>query len=664
MNASIKKKALYIITICLSTVYLLWRIFFTIPWQTNIFALVFALLLLASEIISSSTAFILIILRIIQSSKTSKANTVSGFNKGHAIPEIDIIIVTHNEEVDLLRKTVNAATFMAYPDKRKVHIVIADDGDRSEVKKLADDYCVKYIGLSGNKDAKSGNINHALSKLKSPLFAIFDADMIPFSTFLMHTVPLFTQNFQDINDNGKSVNKLGFVQTPQSFYNADIFQYNLFSEKTVSNEQDFFSRDINVLNGSNSVALFTGSNAIFLREAVATVGWFPTGTLTEDFELGAKINIAGYASISTLEPESSGITPVDVKGVIRQRTRWARGVIQSTRHLHIFTNPKIPMFNRIILINSYLYWWSFFRRLIYITAPLLYAIFKIQVVNANFWVLMVFWAPGYFLLHFVLSKSPSKIRSEFWGEIQETFFAPYLFLPVLLETFGFKAKRFKVTEKNGTTSLKDKVYVLPHLFLWGLTLFAIIDFNYGKWGSEIIIGSVITFWLLLHFINLTFSLFIILGRQVLRGNERFAREIVGHINLIGSNKHLTIITKDISEGGFSFSFEDQKNILNIGNQINCLLYYQNKPINIAGEVVRVLNDSGVVVYAIKGNRLVGDNLNNYLQLIYDGTNTLLPAQQNNWVTPFDALYLNILMRIKIWKIKMKNFKKYRDEKRW
>jgi cellulose synthase (UDP-forming) len=57
--------------------------------------------------------------------------------------------------------------------------------------------------------------------------------------------------------------------------------------------------------------------------------------------------------------------------------------------------------------------------------------------------------------------------------------------------------------------------------MWLLTLIAIVVFNYGKWGSEIIVGSVITFWLVMHFINLSFCVFICLGRSIVRNSERF-----------------------------------------------------------------------------------------------------------------------------------------------
>src|SRR5699024_869655 len=208
-----------------------------------------------------------------------------------------------------------------------------------------------YIDMpEGNQAAKAGNINDALKFIQAPLLVVFDADMIPFQTFLRHSVPYFIQN-KLMQEQDDQVKTLGFLQTPQSFYNADIFQYNLFSEKTATNEQDFFSRDINILNGSNGVAIFTGSGALFMREAVNEAGGFPEQTLTEDFELVVRMNIAAYTSISTLDSESSGMTPMDVRSVIKQRVRWARGVMQSSRNLHIFINRKIPLFNRMILIN-------------------------------------------------------------------------------------------------------------------------------------------------------------------------------------------------------------------------------------------------------------------------------------------------------------------------
>lgn len=159
-----------------------------------------------------------------------------------------------------------------YPDASKVHIYLADDTNRPEVAQLANVFEVSYLGMTDNQEAKSGNLNHALSKTTSPFIATFDADMIPFSNFLMETVPYFV-------DQQSAKKPLGFVQSPQSFYNPDLFQFNLFSERNLPNEQDFFSREVNVLNNGHEAAVYTGSNTVFLRQAILEADGMDNGRI-------------------------------------------------------------------------------------------------------------------------------------------------------------------------------------------------------------------------------------------------------------------------------------------------------------------------------------------------------------------------------------------------
>lgn len=378
-----RRNLLYLLMITTTVIYLVWRGVYTLPWNESLFALLFGLALWLSEIVSNLTAVILIWSK-------NKAQTIEKPEVGNmSYPDIDVLIATHNEEPDLLFKTVNGAINMAYPDKEKVHIYISDDMNRPEVKALAQRLNVGYIGLEQNQDAKSGNLNNALSQTNSPLIATFDADMIPYSNFLMETVPYFIENKKQIKAK-KKVKPLGLVQTPQSFYNADSFQFNLFSEQDIPNEQDFFSREVNVFNNAHGAAIYTGSNTVISRQAIEDAGGFPTDTITEDFELGALINMQGYKNISTLEPLASGLTPTDVSSVLKQRIRWARGVVQSVRNLKIFTSKDLTFQQKIVYLNSYLYWWSFLRRILYIFAPILFTVFNIRVVDTNFWTLLLF----------------------------------------------------------------------------------------------------------------------------------------------------------------------------------------------------------------------------------------------------------------------------------
>lgn len=72
--------------------------------------------------------------------------------------------------------------------------------------------------------------------------------MLPRSQFLMETIPYFIEN-QRLRQEGleqgvkpSSLPKpLGFLQVLQSFYNSDCFQYRLFTENLIPNEQKLFS---------------------------------------------------------------------------------------------------------------------------------------------------------------------------------------------------------------------------------------------------------------------------------------------------------------------------------------------------------------------------------------------------------------------------------------
>ncbi|KRK79197.1 glycosyltransferase family 2 protein [Companilactobacillus nodensis] len=631
------KKLLYAITVISTVIYLVWRTFFTIPFHTKFWVFLFAILLLLSEIISNFSAFVLI----------WNKRQVKEYDKPKILPEeypdIDVLIATHNEPPDLLMKTINACTFMRYPDKNKVHIYVSDDANRPEIKELAKKYHVNYMGIADNKDAKAGNYNYTLARTHSRLIATFDADMIPYSEFLLETVPYFVQNEKEgqQEDPPKDWQPIGLVQTPQSFYNADIFQYNLFSENSIPNEQDYFSREVNVLNNAHGAAIYTGSNTVLSRAAIEAAGGFPTDTITEDFELSMRINAQGFKNISTIEPMASGLTPVDFKSVMKQRIRWARGVIQSIYNLKVPFNPDLTGAQKLIYMNSYFYWWAFPRRFLYIFAPVLYALFKIRVVDADFWVLLAIWAPSYFLVQLVLRNITGNIRTQRWGEIQETVFAPYLFFPVILESFGIKAKTFKVTNKEAKTSKKDIIYVLPYLIMWLIVLVSIIKFNYGKFGSEIMYGSVITFWLLMALINLSFAVLLCLGRPIYRRSERFSTSI--DIKVSQGNNSYDLKTTNTSEEGLSFI--SKVPLYFPGNStLNFTLKSKHYEAHLQGKVVRAFETRNGWMYGITLKKPDFKNDNEYLQIIHDGFNRYLPQKRDPWDTALDELMDNFDQR--------------------
>lgn len=214
------KNLLYIAAFATTVFYLTWRLFATIPWHDSWFALIFGILLWLSEVVSAITGYILILNK--QKNFELKKPEIS-YDR---YPDVDVLIATHNEDPDLLYKTINACTYLDYPDKSKVRIFVCDDTNRPAVAKIAEELGVGYFGLSDNKDAKSGNYNNALSKTSAPLVATFDADMIPYREFLMEAVPYFIEQVEAYERGDKyDKPKIGLIQTPQSFSNT------IFSQK-------------------------------------------------------------------------------------------------------------------------------------------------------------------------------------------------------------------------------------------------------------------------------------------------------------------------------------------------------------------------------------------------------------------------------------------------
>lgn len=646
---------LFISTVCVMSIYLLWRLFFTLPFQEGIFALIMGCLLLYSEIIAALGTFELFW------RKNKEFELELPTIPEDWFPHVDVFVATHNEPAELLYNTVNACTFMDYPDKAKVHIYLCDDGDREEVARLAARLGVGYLGLSGNKHAKSGNLNNALSKTTSPLVVTLDADMIPKHGFLMKSVPYFFLPRLKKTPEGDWVERLpeeidpayriGFIQTPQNFYNPDLFQYNLFAERNIPNEQDFFTKEVNVMRNSSNAAAYTGSNTVLARSALEEIGGFPTDTITEDFETGIKIQSLGYTTYATTEVLASGLTPTSIKSLISQRVRWARGVIQSIRNCRVPFNKGLSPAARISYMVSHSYWWSFARRLIFTMSPILFALFDVRIAVCGFWDLLIFWGPSHLLYSLSMRSLSSDTRNQRWCQIIDTILAPYLVIPVILETIGMHQMKFKVTRKNGKEREKEFTlpYAIPHLILLGLSLAALIRFTSGKYGMALIYSSIIIFWLTYNVINLLYALFFMWGRKIYRKNERF--DAAEPLRVTYDGRTLDTVTVNVSEGGLAFALARAEYIPS-DQPISFLMYNDRYRASFSGFLVYVKQAGDVWHYGVRIHALDEKNRRQYMQLVYDRMHSL-PTQLNVWITAFDDLTANMSKRMERQRLDMR-----------
>ena len=503
------RAALLLSAFC-TLIYLCWRVVYSVPAGEGIVAVAANLLLLAVEVLGFIESAILF--RNLMGLRVRPLPAVPEA----AWPEVDVFIATYNEPTELLRRTVNGCVHMKYPDPGKVHIWICDDNRRPEMRKLAEEMGVGYFDRPDNEGAKAGNLNHALGLTAAPYIVTFDADMIPRSDFLLKTIPYFVdvELREKARPEGDRLS-LGLLQTPQSFYDPDVFQYALYSETRAPNEQDFFYRTVEPAKTSTNSVIYGGSNTVLSRKALEDVGGFFTGSITEDFATGLLIESRGYVSLALPEPMASGQAPHVFRDHIRQRTRWGRGVIATARKLKLWRRKGLTFAQRISYWDSVVYWYSPLKTLVYMLTPLLYAVLAVPVFRCNWLELAVFLVPMMLLQDLSLRLNSRNAISAKWSGIYETSVMPFLLVPVLKETAGDSLSIFKVTDKNRKTGRRERDLpaMVPFLILAALSAAGILRLILCFTPLQTVSFLLLMYWLVRNLYFLLMALFLVDGRD-------------------------------------------------------------------------------------------------------------------------------------------------------
>ena len=393
-------------------------------------------------------------------------------------PDIDVLIATYNEEEILLEKTIKACKEIDYPDKKKLHIYICDDGNRDSIRKLTEQLNINYISRNNNKDYKAGNYNNALSQVKSPFIACFDADMCPTKNFLKTTLPFFFENPEE---------KIGFVQLPQSFITPDIFQYRFKLWNELPIEQDYFYHVIQIAKNSSNSVIFCGTNTLFNRKALDDVNGFSKGTISEDFATGMNIESKGYKCIAINNIEAYGVNVDDIIGMIKQRSRWARGCIQILKTKNIFKIEGLTFQQKLEYISCISYWFFGVKRILSLIFPVIYPLFGIHIVICKPTIFLIFFLPQYIFKRFILDITEGHLRSSTWDKIYQTIIGPIIGKEVLKELFGYGSTKFEVTDKNKKNNNFDelnKSLIYTNFTFFSLNVCAIVHCIYEIFNDK------------------------------------------------------------------------------------------------------------------------------------------------------------------------------------
>jgi biofilm PGA synthesis N-glycosyltransferase PgaC len=227
------------------------------------------------------------------------------------LPPVTVLIPAHNEAA-VIGGTLAAACRIDYP---RYEIVVVDDGSTDGTAARVEPFLasgrVRLVRKLVN-EGKALALNDALPLVNGEIVLTLDADAAPDAQLLRRIVPHF-----------RSARVAAVTGNPR-VRNADTFLARLQAIE--------FSSIVSLLRRSQRIwgriVTVSGVVAAFRRSAVFDVGGFSPNMPTEDIELTWKLQKRFY----DVRYEARAIVwmtvPTSLRGLFRQRLRWARGLMQ------------------------------------------------------------------------------------------------------------------------------------------------------------------------------------------------------------------------------------------------------------------------------------------------------------------------------------------------
>jgi biofilm PGA synthesis N-glycosyltransferase PgaC len=232
-------------------------------------------------------------------------------------PDVALIVAAYNEEA-AIRETLEYALRQDYPGR--LEIVVADDGSTDETTAIAaavarEDPRVRIV--SSEHGGKSEALNAALATVRTPLVATIDADTLLMPYALRRAVGRMLSSPPDTVAVAGAV----LVRNSRAGALARVQEWDYFlAISSVKRQQALFQGTL----------VAQGAFSVYRTDAVVAAGGWPN-KIGEDIVLTWALIRNGGRTI--FEPTAVAFTdaPVQLRHFVRQRRRWARGMIEGLR---------------------------------------------------------------------------------------------------------------------------------------------------------------------------------------------------------------------------------------------------------------------------------------------------------------------------------------------
>ena len=230
-------------------------------------------------------------------------------------PSVDLLLPTAGEPLAVLDNAYRHTAAVHWPGE--LTVLVLDDADRPEVRRLAESYGFRYHARPDRgRFKKAGNLNHGLAAGEGEIVAVLDADFCPRPDFLHHLVPYL--------DNPG----VGIVQSPQCFdTDADMS----WLERAAGATQEIFYRWIQPSRDAQDGTVCCGTNALYRRAALQRIGGFAEIDHSEDLYTGLALAHAGWSTRYVPALVAKGMSPTGLPAFISQQYRWCLGSLALVR---------------------------------------------------------------------------------------------------------------------------------------------------------------------------------------------------------------------------------------------------------------------------------------------------------------------------------------------
>lgn len=412
------------------------------------------------------------------------------------VPFVTIQLPVYNEKYVMERLLTNIAK-MEYPAD-KLEIQVLDDSTDDTVSSTAELIAsiqhtginIQHICRKNRVGYKAGALKDGLEIAKGDFIAIFDADFMPKSDWLLKTVP----HFKDA--------AIGVVQTRWGHINRD---YSILTKVQAFALDAHFSLEQVGRNSHGHFINFNGTAGIWRKTCILDAGNWDGDTLTEDLDLSYRAQLKNWKFKYLEDVVTPAELPVVISAARSQQFRWNKGGAENFQKMkgRLFTSKTISLKTKIHgilhLLNSTMFLNIFIVAVLSI--PMLYIkneyeSLKVYFIVMSFFVVstLIFFACYWFMF-----------KKIYGGGFLNFFKYIGMFFTFFSIAMGFslhntiavmeghlgKRSEFIRTPKFNINSLKDswkgniylKEKLSPHVLLEGLLM---LYFAFGMYSAFVV----------------------------------------------------------------------------------------------------------------------------------------------------------------------------------